>query len=429
MTTSARRVRGSAIARCALLVVAVLSIPALPAHAGDCDNTSEGFKPLTDLGAGTYRGHQGGLYPGGTNKRPAGHTTMGVGLARSYVVPRDAAGKPDAGGKLAFLSVGMSNAEREFDQFVTVADDDPIKSRRVVVVNGAQAGMEAGEVAAPRGRYWSVVDERLGAAGVTPQQVGAIWLKETDGSPNLPFEAHIEKLENDLATIVQAAKERFPNLWIVYVSTRTYGGYALTKVSPEPWAYQDGFAAKGLIERQLSGTLSVGSDSAPWLSWGPYMWADGTVRRSDGLRWLCSDFVRDGVHPSRTGTAKVSGLLLKFLHSDGTAKLWYTGKGQTPTAGLPSALLSTPSPSGSPASSPTATPTDTATPGGSQAAAPKGSSGPGWTPFLLGLAPLGALVAYRFLRRSRSPNGPNDPADANANTTITDRRHPGGSER
>jgi hypothetical protein len=35
-----------------------------------CSVTSVGFTPINVLGAGTFRGFQGGLYPGGSNVRP-----------------------------------------------------------------------------------------------------------------------------------------------------------------------------------------------------------------------------------------------------------------------------------------------------------------------------------------------------------------------
>src|SRR5258708_5448250 len=39
---------------------------------------SMGFTALNDLGTGTYKGEQGGLYPGGSNTMPAGHLKAGL---------------------------------------------------------------------------------------------------------------------------------------------------------------------------------------------------------------------------------------------------------------------------------------------------------------------------------------------------------------
>ncbi len=78
------------------------------ASAQNCSNTSTGLVPIDDLGAGTYMGHPGGLYPGSVNVRPERHTVDGLAQA-THVVPRDASGAPRATGKIGFLSIGMSN--------------------------------------------------------------------------------------------------------------------------------------------------------------------------------------------------------------------------------------------------------------------------------------------------------------------------------
>ncbi|MBX6313478.1 MAG: hypothetical protein IRY99_11265, partial [Isosphaeraceae bacterium] len=128
----------------------------------------------------------------------------------------------------------------------------------------------------------------------------------------------------------QIAKERFPNLRIAYLSSRTYGGYASTPLNPEPYAYQSGFAVKWLIEKQIEGAPELNYDpergpvKAPWLSWGPYLWADGVKPRADGLSYIRSDFAGDGTHPAPNGAReKVARLLLDFLKTDPTARPWF----------------------------------------------------------------------------------------------------------
>ena len=49
----------------------------------------------------------------------------------------------------------------------------------------------------------------------------------------------------------------------------------------------------------------VGKLKGPWLGWGPYLWTDGLLGRSDGLVWSCDDVEADGTHPSKTGVQKV----------------------------------------------------------------------------------------------------------------------------
>ena len=102
-------------------------------------------------------------------------------------------------------------------------------------------------------RYWTTVDERLRAAGVTRAQVQAAWIKEADAGPTQGFPAYARTLQGELERIVSLMHARFSNLKLVYLSSRTYGGYARTPLNPEPYAYESGFAVKWLIEQQLRG--------------------------------------------------------------------------------------------------------------------------------------------------------------------------------
>jgi hypothetical protein len=142
-----------------------------------------------------------------------------------------------------------------------------------------------------------------------------------------------------MGDIVRTLKARYPNLQMVFLSSRTYAGYAQRDLSPEPYAYETGFAVKWLIEAQIrqmaSGSASplVGDlnydSAAPWLAWGPYLWADGdTPRQEDGLVWLPEDFgAEDGTHPSVLGREKVARLLLDFFKTSPFTGCWFLADG------------------------------------------------------------------------------------------------------
>lgn len=137
-------------------------------------------------------------------------------------------------------------------------------------------------------------------------------------------------MRDELGVIVRRLHVEYPNLKIVYVTSRSYGGYSLDDGSPEPWAYETAFAMKWLLQDQIDGDLTLnfepaaGPVVAPLLLWGPYIWADGDQPRSDGLVWLKSDFSgTDGRHPSILGNAKVSGLLIQFFSTDPTSAPWF----------------------------------------------------------------------------------------------------------
>src|SRR5437867_857694 len=94
---------------------------------------STGNIPINDLGAGTYMGFQGGLYPGGQNAPPAGHAAAAQ-LMAGQIVSRDASGNPSPDGKVLMLSIGMSNTTHEFSVFERQEDLNAGRNARVVII-------------------------------------------------------------------------------------------------------------------------------------------------------------------------------------------------------------------------------------------------------------------------------------------------------
>jgi len=303
--------------------------PTPPASATGCARTSVGLTPLTDLGAGSYKGEPGGLYGEGSNVRPAGHETEGRARARA-IVPRDRNGLPSGSGRYALVSVGMSNTTQEFSAFKQLADADLSRDQHLSIVDGAQGGQTAASWSQPGCACWGTLDARLAAAGVSAGQVAAVWLKLADAGPAGGWPGHAVTLRNETETVVRLLAQRFPNLSMVYLSSRIYAGYATSTLNPEPYAYESAFSVRWLITDQIRGSGGLGYSGAegiPWLSWGPYLWADGLIPRSDGLTWACSDLSSaDGTHPSSTGQTKVAQQLLTFFSTDSTARLWYLAR-------------------------------------------------------------------------------------------------------
>jgi len=295
-----------------------------PSQTG-CGRTSVGLTPLIDLRTGEYLGEPGGLYPGRRNDVPASHLSAGLALARA-IEPLDAGGQPDSSGRYAFISIGMSNTTQEFSTFVAMGASDPTKHPRLSIVDGAQGGMTAANWSNPACSCWSVLATRLQQAGVSAAQVTIAWVKLADSNPSAAFPVHARTLKDETVTVLRTLKQRYPNLALAYLSSRIYAGYATTSLNPEPFAYESGFAVRWVIEDQLNGVLPYSGPGAvaPWVGWGPYLWADGTTPSSAGLSWACSDLQSsDGTHPSASGRQKVAQLLLDFVRGDATASEWW----------------------------------------------------------------------------------------------------------
>jgi hypothetical protein len=298
-------------------IAAALAVSASVAPAGrnaaraDCSLTRTGLLPLTDMGSRRYRGHRGGLYPGGVNRPSKTYLRRGVAAAKRV--------RP-INGKIVLLSIGMSMASDEFSAFKRSADRDPQKNPSLTVVDGAQEGFDARRVRT-QPVFWDNADARLAAAEVSPEQVQVVWLKEAIAGEQRPFPRDARALQNDLRAIIKTMRLRYPNLKLVYVSSRSYGGYAITGLNPEPAAYDSAYAVRGVVQDRIKGKLK-----GPWVFWGPYLWTDGLAGRNDGLVWTCEDVEEDGTHPSKSGQQKVVNLLTTFFKTDPTAKRWYVAR-------------------------------------------------------------------------------------------------------
>ncbi|HBJ86389.1 MAG TPA: hypothetical protein DDZ88_21540 [Verrucomicrobiales bacterium] len=287
----------------------------------------ESLKPLTDMTSDeTYEGEDGGLYGKGSNEPPEA-LQKAAADALAQIKPLDAEGKPSDNGKIVLVSISMSNATQEFSFFKQIADKDPRKSDKLTIVDCAQGGQAMAEWVPADGGPWREAMNRLERAGVSPEQVQVAWIKLANKGPTGSMSDHLAKLEADTTTVLHNARKRFPNLRIAYLGSRIWAGNASGGLNPEPYAYESAFAARHLIQKQLSGDESLASAKSPLLLWGPYLWAEGEKgRKLDDLKYVKDDFSGDGVHPSNSGREKVAKQLLEFFATSPLAKGWFAGK-------------------------------------------------------------------------------------------------------
>ena len=337
--------------------------------------------PLMDMTASqNYLSFAGGLYENSSDTVPADHDTDGRAIA-GQIQPLDTNGNPSASGTILFTSIGMSNAADEFGQFIGQAtSSSQVNQTSLVIANGAKGGITAcmwvnaqGSPACSlhtQNQYDRVRDEVLTPMGLTEKQVQIVWINEANGGPgvagcgnsggqpcdslcnpstqgcqNTSSTTEALRFEMQMGEILRAAKQRWPNLKLAFISTRIYAGYATDDLSPEPYAYEYGYSAKWMIEAQVNqirtstvdptaGDLNYNNGTAPWVGWSAYIWANGANPRSDGLVWCngqpnapCSgevDFQSDGTHPNSTGQQKVATMLMNFFLNSPYSQPWFT---------------------------------------------------------------------------------------------------------
>jgi hypothetical protein len=287
--------------------------------------------PITDLGGGTYLGVEGGLYGGGSNVRPAAHDAAGVSIAQG-IGPLDVNGNRDPNGVYALIGIGVSVTRTVQNQFQPMEQADPLLHSKLKIINAAIDDTFAADWSNVHSGVWqTVLNYYLPYAGVSPKQVVAafVLVPHPGNGPGNIFPTDLGKQESDIGNIVRNLHTYFPNLKLAYLTSPFYGGYSVSKY-PEPDPYQSGFAHSAVIQDQINGDPTLNYDPAkgpvvaPWLSWGPYIWANGLNPRSDGLVWSCQDLTGDGTHPSTpAGRDKASGLIVPVFKTDDTTTPWF----------------------------------------------------------------------------------------------------------
>jgi len=326
--------------------------------------------PITEMTA-HYKGEDGGLYGGGKNEPPEAHRTAHLKESEK-IRPLDANGEPSDDGKIGLITIGFSNPSIESEDFKRTADADPQKSPRVIIVNGCIGGRSAvmwawdGATILPKAEQqrldaemdllhmpkgirksspgaekdtWPTLAKRIESAGLSAKQVQACWLKHVEANPKPlgEFPAHARTLQADITAVLNIARHHYPNLRVVYLSSRTFGGWSgWESGSPEPYAYESGFGTRWIVQSQIKGDALLNFDpahgevKAPLVIWGPYLWAQGnSPRKLDGLTWTQGDVRADQLHPNESGTKKTTMLLLNFFKTnEGTAR-WFLKPGET----------------------------------------------------------------------------------------------------
>jgi hypothetical protein len=231
-------------------------------------------------------------------------------------------------GRIVIVAISMSNGNMEMNRFIQLYGGHPDVSPAIGLVNCAKGG-HALERWLSMPSLWDECDQKIAAAGFRPEQVRVVWAKNANQFPSghtLPDPAadYVDLVEN-IAALSQRIGQQYPSVQAIFHTSRIYGGYVAADRQDqrgEPMNYEGGFAINAVVERHRRGELP----GAPWVGWGPYLWADAEEPNASGMAWLRSDFNSDMVHPSAAGQTKVADALHRhFMRFD-----WYLGASPRP---------------------------------------------------------------------------------------------------
>jgi hypothetical protein len=286
-----------------------------------------GGKPYispTDLTQTPYATY---LYPD-TNMMPASHRVSGEAIAAT-IQPLNANGNVDlVNGKIVAVIEGISNTFHEANYFIQYFwQTNTAVNPKIEIVNKAVPGCP-------------LICWVAKGVGAIDRQVQIVIMKhsnnmpqEANGAPRFPeppfttiaskrFPYHADTTKGMLKIRVLDLKKKYPNLKLLYLTSRSYGGWGCAPSAygySEPVALEEGFSTKWLIEDQILAkdpdlAFAEPNAKAPWMAWGPYLWDS---------RWT-RDMFSDGVHPCVSGGQLiVAEKWYNFLMQDGTSRPWF----------------------------------------------------------------------------------------------------------
>ncbi|MBG9376801.1 hypothetical protein I5907_11170 [Panacibacter sp. DH6] len=287
--------------------------------------------PINDLGAGTFMGKVGGLYPGGVNA-PFGTYAADLMTFSKDIKPLNADGEPASNGVVGFIAIGGSTCGKMMSALTDKTTGNPLTNGKLKMVNctNGEGSASLNSLMNASDTIWPIIMNKLGRRKLTVSQVQVIYLETDDsiqlsGFPDRPLRAKQEYVQT-----LKMFKTKFPNVKLVYVLGRTTTFLTKKKKlihNVEPNPYYNGWACKWLIEDQMNGVPGTrykgASAEVPMVTWGWYQWAYGTSQpRKDGFTWEASD-TEDGLHATPAGSDTLSGYFQNFLLTDIYAKNWY----------------------------------------------------------------------------------------------------------
>lgn len=234
-------------------------------------------------------------------------------------------------GIIGVVCIGMSNANLECQDFIDKVDAgrfaDAINPA-VRFVNCAVGGnaIERWDDPTYDDGLWDIcLRKKIVQRGLRPDQIRVVWHKaarQFTGQPNgEPLPSYPDPASDyflmlgALDQFAQRVKEKIPSVQAVYVTSRSYAGFALDPLRGDPLSYEEGHA----LNQWLAANPVV---NGIWFGWGPYIYAPPCASGQTNGSSICyekTDYLRDGVHPAQGARDKISML----LHQRFSQEAWY----------------------------------------------------------------------------------------------------------
>lgn len=223
-------------------------------------------------------------------------------------------------GKIIIIAISMSNGHQEFNRFIELYENHPDVSGEIVLINCAVGGSALERWVGAEGQeLWDQCKSNV-TKKHSLDQVKVVWAKNADQFTELGItlpdpQADYYNLVTNIGLLGQKVGSEFPSVQAIFNTSRIYGGYVEEKKQAargEPISYEGGFATNTVIEKYKNGELP----GAPWMGWGPYLWANGETPNGSGIFWTKNDFQGgngENQHPSVFGATKVADALHDFF--------------------------------------------------------------------------------------------------------------------
>ena len=220
------------------------------------------------------------------------------------------------------VCIGMSNAFQQCEHWIRVQNNalsDQINSDLIIIncAVGSHA-IERWNNESYDDLLWNSCDRQLKLNNISNTDNVYVWhkaamqfLTEYDESGTrqlLSSEKAYESLLVELSTFSERIVEKMPYVSTVFVSGRSYGGFATNIERGEPYSYENNLAINEWVQNNPSvkGVMYM---------LGPSLWGPNCANATN-LSQFCyqrSDYSPDGVHMSMQGRSKVVRILNEFF--------------------------------------------------------------------------------------------------------------------